>query len=213
MSTEALASGGKVWSFDKTDKTISAKVSKMSPAALWAIDIFLIIAITTGTFLINRSATHYEVIHPETLNGGYAAKVREANTVWLMLPVVFLQVFLIFYNGWTLVQVKKSGVVLWSAIVAALVFTTSSIGMFHPFESKPKPFEDWAKNTYGYTAIEQQKDADGLVYDAVNSEGNHVKVKGYDDNGALFLYENSSQLKSILDSVVERAIAKEEANK
>lgn len=58
--------------------------------------------------------------------------------------------------------------------------------------------------------IIQQK---SIQLGSMNSEGNHVKVKGYDDNGALFLYENSSQLKSILDSVVERAVAKEEANK
>lgn len=211
----SLAAGGKVWKYENKDKRHSKSGKRFALflvlfAALWAATSWVATTMMAKTY-------SYEVKVLETTGSGYADTVISHQDIkWSLFAVgvfvvsVLLTVFMVYH----LLPQKFymiAGILTIVAVITMMIVST--MGSMDSYKSKPDPFADWAKTTHGYTSMVKVKDSQKVMYDAVNANGDTVRVKVYGDGDALYTYENVDQLKSVLDEVAKKKIALEEAGK
>lgn len=211
----SLAAGGKVWKYENKDKKHSKSGQRFALflvlfAALWTATTW------AATTMMAKTYTH-EVKVLETTGSGYSDTVishQDIKWSFLAVGVFIISVLLTVFMVYHLLPQKFYMVAGILTIVAVItMMAVSTFGSMENYKSKPDPFIDWAKSKHGYTSMVKVKDSYKVMYDAVNANGDKVRVKVYDDGDALYTYENVDQLKSVLDEVAKKKIALEEAGK
>lgn len=215
MSAEALASGGKVWNLNKNT---SSNKTGMKIHAVPLVAYFLVCLVSTFfVYQLNSDINHYEIDKGTPFSHEYVATVEGKAHIWKMylsLVLIILPAIAIsFYIAKTQNMLTQRVSLLLMSVGVLAGFIVGLMGL-SAGETKPDPFNDWAKDTYGYTSIERAGSNGNIaVYDAVNTKGEKIKVKAYDAGDGTYLYETTEQLKSVLDLAAKKAITKEESSK
>lgn len=212
----SVASGGKVWNRLKYEHSIAGVVTSKASliSRIFYVIAFSLLVIASGVFvyMLNSSVTHYTVEQGTPFSNEYVAKVSFHTEFWKILPSVGL---LLLPGVISIIIISKGKFFGFKTHMALMITGIALIGIAGLFgmsatEKAPTPFADWAKATYGYTSIKESANKTGATtYDAVNSKGEKVEVKSYDDGNGVYLYENADQLKNILDMAGKKVLAQE----
>lgn len=215
MSAEALASGGKVWNLNKN---ASSNKTGMK-LHIFPLVAYVVVCLVSTFFVyhLNSDINHYEIDKGTPFSHEYVATVEGKVHLWKMylsLALIILPAIAIcFYIAKTQNMLMQRVSLLLMSVGILTGFIVGLIGL-SAGATKPDPFNDWAKDTYGYTSIERAESNGNIaVYDAVNAKGEKIKVKAYDAGDGTYLYENTEQLKSVLDLAAKKVIAQEESSK
>lgn len=220
--SEALASGGRVWSpFSDSDNVVKKGVNPWIFLFGLALPFMTMMIVAFSVVCISLP---YEIQKPESIAGGWTSQVIVGSSrtvlatsfvVGAILLIVGLVVLIHFcrVSYFFLIPLTAFGVPLITMLVWNVMLNV-------PSEVRAKTgsgptFKEWAHDTYGYDLISSSiKSKDDREYvEAQSPQGEPVNINVFRDGENVYLYENTFQLNDTLTKINAEKQAKNEASK
>lgn len=193
----SIATGGKVWTIPAYSKIGTPVRSgnqwgkfmlRFLPMALP----FPIAAVVFGFKFIEATPSGYK-----SIAGGYVKDYLLTPSLWPLaaIVVIALLTYLSFklsdrFMGISFMSISAGPLIAMTLMFAAFIFTGVSTNM------KNQSFPEWAKTTYGYTAVESITKTSTLTM-ATNKDGDEIQVGVYRFQNNVYLYEDLAQLDTL----------------
>lgn len=204
-----LASGGRVWSFDKTATSVITP-SKPKFLARWGLALWyglpasILISLPGILFLLNGAETVYE--KAESIAGGWGQ--GSTSPAWptilftfgTTIPLMFL---LIFVLERVVVYKRSLAATILLMIVPVILSSALVITSNNQANMGKETFKEWAQSTYGYTITNVGKEEGStVVYEATDKDGRAIKVQSFVKDKNTYLYETLPQLNDIITRII-----------
>lgn len=209
-----IASGGRVWSFDKTDTSLGApskpKFLEVWGFALWyGLPAGLLVSIPGILFLLNGAQTPYE--QAQSIAGGWGAV--SVNPHWSEILFSFgTAIFVLFALIFLMERMKIYGRSIVITVMLVLIPTILTgflvARSYNQAYEDEGTFKDWAQSTYGYTLGKSEKEGSSITFEAKDKDGRAIKVQSFVRDKNTYLYETLPQLNEIITRIVSETEGK-----
>lgn len=204
----SIATGGKVWTIP-ADSKIGTPVRsgnqwgkfmlRFLPMALP----FPIAAVVFGFKFIEATPSGYK-----SIAGGYVKDYLLTPSLWPLaaIVVIALLTYLSFklsdrFMGISFMSISAGPLIAMTLMFAAFIFTGVSTNM------KNQSFPEWAKTTYGYTAVDSFDKEDNFTM-ATKPDGSKTQVSIYRYQNNTYLSETLTQQDELITKLKELETAK-----